>query len=506
LISLKTGTPQQFQLVRSVLEKSHYTEEAICKRLNLESIFDFRSTLEAESKPRPADDALDFLIMLLMDGESVSESRLNELLPAGAIEAFEALGLIGRDADFTGKCFASSFLYPVESLYIASDRTIPPNRKPQSLPDDVVYAAITSNTRRFLAALPESGCGSFLDLCSGTGIAALVAAKRYARHAWSCDVTERSERCAEFNRCLNGLENLTVARGDLYEAVGNRTFDRIVAHPPYIPAIPDKSKLFFRDGGKDGEEILQAVVRGLPAHLAADGRFYCVTLATDRENETFEQRIRRWLGPAEPEFDVVLVASEIKRKPEEIIAGIIARGWLQRLSPTMALYEELKVTAMFYGAVMIHRKSDDRPPATARALRSVRAGRDVMEWLYQWETAAVQPQFSAELLKSRPAVSPDLKLIVTHTRQEEGLVPTAFALKSDHPIVIDAACSPWLAVVLGACNGASTGLEIYQEMKEHEVIEPNMTPEQFAGVLRLLGSNGVLHFEQLPLPNCEGGL
>ena len=124
-----------------------------------------------------------------------------------------------------------------------------------------------------------------------------------------------------------------------------------------------------------------------------------------------------------------------------------------------------------------------------------------MEWLYQWETAAVQPQFSAELLKSRPAVSPDLQLIVTHTRQEEGLLPTAFALKSDHPIVIDAACSPWLAVVLGACNGASTGLEIYQEMKEHEVIEPNMTPEQFAGVLRLLGSNGVLHFEQLPLPN-----
>src|SRR5437763_12881883 len=80
LIPLKTGTPQQFQLVRSVLEQSHYTEEAICKRLNLESIFDFRSTLEAESKPRPTDDALDFLIMLLMDGESVSESRLSELL------------------------------------------------------------------------------------------------------------------------------------------------------------------------------------------------------------------------------------------------------------------------------------------------------------------------------------------------------------------------------------------------------------------------------------------
>ena len=263
----------------------------------------------------------------------------------------------------------------------------------------------------------------------------MVAAKRYAQHAWSCDVTERCAHFTEFNRCLNGLENLTVARGDLYEAAGNRRFDRIVAHPPYIPApTSDKRKLFFRDGGADGEQILQRIVEGLPEHLAADGRFYCVTLATDRENESFEQRIRRWLGPAQSEFDIVLVASEIKRKPEEIIAGIVARGWMSRLSPTVALYEELKVTAMFYGAVMIHRKAEERPAATGRALRSLKARPDVMEWLFEWETAAVRAGFGAMLLQSRPTPSPDFKMIVTHTPESEGLIPTAFGIEIRIPV------------------------------------------------------------------------
>ena len=376
-MTLKVGTLEQFRTVRNILERNDYTEDAICKRLELESIYEFRSTIELETKSRTINDALDLLIALFMDGVSVSEEQLKNLLPAGALENFEALDLIGRDADFPGKCFTTAFLYPVESVYIASDRTIPPNQKPHPMPDDVVYAAITANTRRFLAALPEKPCGSFLDLCSGTGVAALVAAKRYATHAWSCDVTERSARFAEFNRCLNELENVTVARGDLYEAVGGRRFDRIVAHPPYIPAVrEDKPRVFFRDGGEDGEVILQKIFEGLPDHLAADGRFYAVTLATDREGENFEQRIRRWLGPASPDFDVVLMAYDLKRRPEDIIVPIVARGWMRHMNPTVELYERLKVTAVFYGAVMIHRKVADRPCATARALKSTKVGRE----------------------------------------------------------------------------------------------------------------------------------
>ena len=496
---LKVGTVDQFRTVRNILERSNYTESAICERLKLESIYEFRSTLELETKSRTINDALDLLIALFMDGESVLEDQLTGLLTPAALENFEALGLIGRDDDYPGKCFTTAFLYPVESVYIASDRTIPANQKSQPMPDDVVYAAITANTRRFLAALPETSCGLFLDLCSGTGVAALIAAKRYATHAWSCDVTERSAQFAEFNRCLNEIENVTVARGDLYEAAQGRRFDRIVAHPPYIPAVrEDKPRLFFRDGGEDGEVILQRIVEGLPDHLAPGGRFYAVTLATDREGENFEHRIRRWLGPASADFDVVLIAYELKRRPEDIIAVIVARGWMKHMNPTVELYERLKVTAVFYGAVMIHRKTSDRPCATARNLKSARVGREALEWLYEWETAAVQDNFKRSFLECRPTLAPNMKLIVTHTPEPEGLLPTEFTLKSDYPFVVNAACPSWLAVVLGACNGSRTAAEIFEEMKAQEVLDSNISREEFVDLLRVLGSNALIQIPQIP--------
>ena len=43
-------------------------------------------------------------------------------------------------------------------------------------------------------------------------------------------------------------------------------------------------------------------------------------MATDREGEEFEQRIRRWLGAEEAVFDVVLV-SDWLRTPAEMLSG-----------------------------------------------------------------------------------------------------------------------------------------------------------------------------------------
>ena len=74
--------------------------------------------------------------------------------------------------------------------------------------------------------------------------------------------------------------------------------------------------MLFRDGGEDGEQVLRGVIEGLPRHLRSGGRCCCQTMATDREGNSFEQRIRGWLGEQEREFDVILVASSIRSKGE----------------------------------------------------------------------------------------------------------------------------------------------------------------------------------------------
>jgi tRNA1(Val) A37 N6-methylase TrmN6 len=51
----------------------------------------------------------------------------------------------------------------------------------------VVYHAVTVNTCHFLETLPNEPCDSFLDLCSGSGVAALLAAQlRAARVVDRC--------------------------------------------------------------------------------------------------------------------------------------------------------------------------------------------------------------------------------------------------------------------------------------------------------------------------------
>src|SRR6185436_16075364 len=122
-----------------------------------------------------------------------------------------------------------------------------------------------------------------------------------------------------FNQRLNGCRNVEVVQGDLYDAVPGRSFDRIIAHPPYVPALIESQ--VFRDGGETGESILRRIVEGLPERLRPGGDFYGMTAGWDAQDVRFEDRVRGWLGAAGPEFDMIFALQEVMA-PEQVA------GWL----------------------------------------------------------------------------------------------------------------------------------------------------------------------------------
>jgi methylase of polypeptide subunit release factors len=495
-LPLKLGTPEQFRSVREFLAES-FSEEAIVRKLGINAIYDFKSTREGRVEQAP-EDRLTLMIRLFLDCDSLPVRSLHQLLGSEMLAAFQTLDLVRRHPIEPGIWYATVALYPVEGLFTASDRPYP--AKPdagETVSPEYVYPAISSNTRRFLRALPPHPCENFLDLCSGSGAAALVAASGYARHAWSLDITQRSTHFAEFNRMLNGIENVTVLTGDLFQPVEGLTFDRIVAHPPYVPAA--EQQMIFRDGGSDGEQITAAIIRDLPAHLSPGGTFYAVAQATDREGEPFEERVRKWLGDYSPEFDVVLVDTEVP-PPDPFEQLVSARRRFKQILENKFLFSRLKVTGIFYGTILLRRHTQTQIPITSRVAQDRRSDWRLADWLLRWESDTLSPTFLEALLQHRPKLSERLEMQVTHVNRGGTLVPERYRLQLRSPFVLDRECHPWVAVMLAGFNGETSGNEAYQKLRREEVISPEMPPEEFARMIAFFVSNGLVEVESHALP------
>ncbi len=116
-----------------------------------------------------------------------------------------------------------------------------------------------------------------LDLGTGVGFLGVLAA-RTARQVVATDVVPASVECARANAVLNGLlHKMDFRSGDLYAPVSGMTFDLILANPPQMPTPPGREdikdpRLLADDGGPDGWDILDRVIREAPDHLRPRGR------------------------------------------------------------------------------------------------------------------------------------------------------------------------------------------------------------------------------------------
>lgn len=492
------GPDADFAALGSLLAQCGFTAERICQRLQISGIGSYLDLRQGREVVRSAEDALDALILLLMDGEYVERAALERLLPPGALALMESLGVTAFEPDRPELCYGALTLFPVEGLLLANDRASAPDNTPFPLAPDAVYPAATANTLQFLEAMPRSPCDSYLDIGTGTGVAALAAA-RFARHVWGTDIAARSALFAEFNRRLNGIGNATVLEGDLYQPVEGLTFDCIVTHPPYVPAR--ENKMVFRDGGEDGEQILRGIVEGLPRFLRPGGRFFAMATAADCEGEAFEERLRRWLGPAEAEFDLAL-ASYTLTAPADLAATALAKRStpVEEIFYRQDVWKRRQVRLLFYGVVTLARHWAPRPAFTVRVQTGEGFTPRHIDWLLEWGAEAHDPERRQAILDLRPTLSPHAELAVFHRVQEGRFVPEALSLRARSPFDAECVIQPWLAQVVSGCNGETTWRQHFERVRRAGAFEEGAEPEEFVSVLEPLVSNGLLWLPERPLP------
>ncbi|MFC5220315.1 HemK2/MTQ2 family protein methyltransferase [Streptomyces coerulescens] len=116
-----------------------------------------------------------------------------------------------------------------------------------------------------------------LDLGTGSGLLAIEAARRGGR-VTAVDISWRALAVAWFNALLNG-RTLRVRHGDLASAVPGRSFDLVLANPPYVPApghAPPRGIARAWDAGPDGRRLIDRICDSAPRVLRPEGTLLIV--------------------------------------------------------------------------------------------------------------------------------------------------------------------------------------------------------------------------------------
>ena len=130
--------------------------------------------------------------------------------------------------------------------------------------------------------------GDVLDLCTGSGIQAIISAKT-ADRVIAVDIDTKSKDVAIFNTYINNVENKVDVRcGDLYNVIDKEErFDFILSNPPFIPIPKDIDFPIAGNGGEDGKDIIKNILNGYTLYLKPNGRALMIGQAIGNESKVF---------------------------------------------------------------------------------------------------------------------------------------------------------------------------------------------------------------------------
>jgi ribosomal protein L3 glutamine methyltransferase len=124
-----------------------------------------------------------------------------------------------------------------------------------------------------------------LDLCTGSGCLAVLAALAFPRaRIDAADLSAGALALARRNVASHRLaDRIALHRGDLFAPLGGRRYDLILSNPPYVDArgmarLPAEYRYEPRmalAAGDDGLDLVRRILAEAPSHLTRDGALIC---------------------------------------------------------------------------------------------------------------------------------------------------------------------------------------------------------------------------------------
>jgi ribosomal protein L3 glutamine methyltransferase len=150
------------------------------------------------------------------------------------------------------------------------------------VPRSFIFELIEKRRSRAGGSPGKDTVRSVLDLCTGSGCLAILAALRWPKATVdAADISPDALAVARRNIADYGLEGrVRSMRSDMFAALAGRTYDLIVSNPPYVNAASMKTlPLEYRRepslalaSGADGLDHARVILAEARAHLNPGGR------------------------------------------------------------------------------------------------------------------------------------------------------------------------------------------------------------------------------------------
>ncbi len=238
-----------------------------------------------------------------------------------AAERERILALIGERirsrkpaAYLLGKIYAAGVPFYVDERVIV----------PRSYLGEIIAGDAFSSAEEGLAFADPDEVTRVLDLCTGSGALAVLAAMRFPDAAVDAvDISADALAVAARNVAEHGLDDrITLRHGDLFTPVAGERYDLIITNPPYVDAagmaaLPPECRhepALALDGGADGIAIVARILAQAGRHLTENGGLLC---EVGRGRPVLEARHPElgflWLDTEESSGEVFwLTASELR--------------------------------------------------------------------------------------------------------------------------------------------------------------------------------------------------
>lgn len=131
-----------------------------------------------------------------------------------------------------------------------------------------------------------------LEIGTGSGIVAMYASKM-TDEIIATDINFNAIELAEKNFAYNGIKNIQLLFGNLFQPVKNQKFDVILFNTPYLPTeeweiLDDNLNCAF-DGGLDGRKVIGEFLNNVKNHLNHDGRVQLIQSSLSNIEETISR-------------------------------------------------------------------------------------------------------------------------------------------------------------------------------------------------------------------------